>query len=198
VAVIRSGRSVENSQFCLAPNITATKYNILFITITNFLLLALILTGLLRWNRRQKGDMWHLFSARVNISWMHLLRLYEDLWLTAGCAMGYCFDCCRDTPTGMFIEVGGVHLLMFSLQVLIYLNLNGVYHFGFPTKILCSRRSWFPRCNGYSAYFCKNVFMELTPDRIKMIQIPARETSCWKYFLAAVFMIFAFFIIQSQ
>jgi len=74
VAVIRSGRSVENSQFCLAPNITETKYNILFITITNFMLLALILTGLLRWNSRQKGDIWHLLSAQ-GVPWVVVLTV---------------------------------------------------------------------------------------------------------------------------
>lgn len=70
MAVIH-GRAVEGSQFCWASNITDTKYNILFIAITNFVLLLLMLTGLLRGNNREKGDIWHVLSAQVSL-WLYL------------------------------------------------------------------------------------------------------------------------------
>src|SRR5260221_9506465 len=62
---------MEGAPFCWASNITETKYNILFITITNFVLLLLMLTGLL-WNNREKGNIWHLLSAQVSFSWIYL------------------------------------------------------------------------------------------------------------------------------
>jgi len=73
VAVIH-GRTVEGSQFCWASNITDTKYNILFIAITNFVLLLLMLTGLLRCNNREKGDIWHVLSAQ-GVPWVVVLTI---------------------------------------------------------------------------------------------------------------------------
>jgi len=71
VAVIH-GRVVEGSVFCWASNITETKFNILFIAITNFVLLLLMLTGLLRRNNREKGGILHVLSAQVSLFWMYL------------------------------------------------------------------------------------------------------------------------------
>jgi len=72
VAVIH-GRVVEGVPFCWASNITETKYNILFITITNFVLLLLMLTGLL-WNNREKGSIWHLLSMQ-GVPWVVVLTI---------------------------------------------------------------------------------------------------------------------------
>lgn len=107
--------------------------------------------------------------------------------------MACCPDYCRDPPTGMFISVGCIHLLMFCFQVLIYLNLNGVCQFAFPVQDSVLKERLSPRCNGYSTYNGTNMLMELTPFPIQITQIPAR-----KAFLSSPFITFSFLLFSRH
>jgi hypothetical protein len=63
---------VESLQMCGMLNVPRTKFSLLFIINTEFVLLILMLAGLLRWKSRGKGGLWHLLFTQVNPPWFHV------------------------------------------------------------------------------------------------------------------------------
>ncbi|KAI9436299.1 hypothetical protein H4582DRAFT_2099974 [Lactarius indigo] len=68
---------IQGEGFCRITNTAETRTNILFSFVTELVLLALMLTGLLRWeNARQKGGIWWLLYTQ-GLAWMIIVAAAE-------------------------------------------------------------------------------------------------------------------------
>jgi hypothetical protein len=53
-------------QVCGVSDLPKIKFNLIFIIIAEIVLLALMLSGLMRWNNRAKGSLWRVLFTQVS------------------------------------------------------------------------------------------------------------------------------------
>lgn len=61
-------------QVCGVSDLPKTKFSLIFIIIAEIVFLALMLSGLMRWNNRAKGSLWHVLFTQVSPSWFYVLH----------------------------------------------------------------------------------------------------------------------------
>ena len=54
-------------QVCGVTDLPKIKFNLIFIIIAESVFLALMLSGLMRWNNRAKGSLWHVLFTQVSL-----------------------------------------------------------------------------------------------------------------------------------
>ncbi|KAI9431677.1 hypothetical protein F5148DRAFT_1271041 [Russula earlei] len=100
----------ETIQSCRVLDVVGTRYNVVFIFISDFVLLALMLTGLLRWDNRRKGGIWHLLFTQ-GLAWVAAFMLAEIPPLVLNFMnLNYAMDLIFQYPGLTIISIGSTRI----------------------------------------------------------------------------------------